>query len=150
MFQIASILCFPLGQVKKNKKELKILSKNKREIKIKEGNSIEGMSEYDYYEFLREWLYSKGYKVYERIRYDRYEFDLIGVKDDKIILIEVKDKYFRRLVKQALKKAKLGLFSEIYVAYPFKKKPRVNWLAKYGIGVIDLTRKNVVLKSKSK
>ena len=108
------------------------------------------MSEYEYYEFLREWLYSKGYEVYEKVRYGRYEFDLIGVKDNKVILIEIKERYFRRLVRQALKKAKLGLFSEVYVAYPFKKKPKINWLAKYGIGVIDLTKKRVVLEPKSK
>ena len=83
------------------------------------------MSEYRYYGFLKEWLYSKGYKVYEKVRYGRYEFDLIGVKGDKVVLIEVKEKYFRRLVKQALKKAKLGLFSEIYVAYPLKRSLRL-------------------------
>ena len=108
------------------------------------------MSEYRYYGFLKEWLYSKGYKVYEKVRYGKYEFDLIGVKGNKVVLIEVKEKYFRRLIRQALKKAKLSLFSEIYVAYPFKKKPKINWLAKYGIGVIDLTRRRVVLKSKEK
>ncbi len=154
MFQTASIPCFPLRQVRENKRELKILFKNKREIKRKRGRFIEKMSEYDYYGFyygfLKKWLYLKGYEVYEKVRYGRYEFDLIGAKGNKVVLIEVKEKYFRRLIKQAMKKAKLGFFSEIYIAFPFKRKPKINWLAKYGIGVIDLTRRKVVLKPKGK
>jgi len=105
------------------------------------------MDEYKHYSVVREWLASKGYRTYERVRFRGYEFDVVG-ENGSLVVIEVKETFFKRLVRQALRRKKLGIFSKIYVAYPFRKFPRVGWLKRHGIGVIDLSELRELLPAK--
>ncbi len=105
------------------------------------------MSEFEYYPRLRKWLQERGYRTYERVRFGKYEFDIVGVNGN-LVNIEAKKVYFRYLVRQALMRKKLGIFSKIYVAYPFRKFPRVGWLKRHGIGVIDLTEFRQIIPAK--
>ncbi len=106
------------------------------------------MKEYKHYKRLEKWLASKGFSIFEKIRYGKHEFDIVGINDIKTINVEVKEVFFQRLIDQAKKRLELKIFDYVYIAYPFRKKPKVDWLAEYGIGVIDLSNNEIVLSAK--
>ncbi len=90
------------------------------------------ISETDLYEPIYEFLTEQGYEVHSEVN----DCDVTAVKDDEIIIVELKCKFSTKLLVQATKRQKITDF--VYVALPIPDK---GYRSKNWLGIRHLLRR---------
>jgi len=90
------------------------------------------------------WLRSKGYTVYSEVPYWHRCIDMIGFKAGKIRIVELKVRYSKGGVKQAVL-SQLAT-SDVYLAVSNNPKPKsIELCKKYGVGLLRVTEQVEIL-----
>ncbi len=110
------------------------------------------MKEEAHYQRVVEFLEGRGYTCYRRVKYGKFEYDVVGLSENgkrEVAVVEVKEVYLKKLIEQALRRKRQGIFNWIFIAFPFKyrlKGVKASRLKRAGIGAINLETMEVVIE----
>jgi hypothetical protein len=98
------------------------------------------MKETDLYEPVKIWLEHKGYKVYPEVCHRTTRADVVGIKDDCTVIVELKTSLSLELISQGVDWIQMGAANEVYVAVPEPQKSILRYtqglLRREGLGLL--------------
>lgn len=103
------------------------------------------LKESDLFEPVKEWLGDEGYEVYAEVQltHGAERVDVVGVKGDEVVAVEMKTSFSLELLNQAYKHKYAGIANKVYVAVPRPKTKHFNeygieCLRREGIGLLEI------------
>jgi len=105
------------------------------------------VKEADLYKPVKEWLEGQGFKVYPEVPWSSRSIDVVGIKGEVVVGVEMKLSLTKSLIQQIIT---LGLACQrVYVA--LSTRPRdPSRVGRHGVGILRITRGRVEVLLKAK